>query len=99
MSAVLSRLNFVACLLPHRTGQAYTPFMSAGKAVLDAEFSVGDLGLCNDTLTTVIDFIVKVLRVSRARAWGGVLWSLLLLLCNSLLRTEHRGYPCKILRL
>ena len=34
--------------------------MSAGKAVLDAEFSVGDLSLCNDTLTTVIDFIVKV---------------------------------------
>eukprot|EP00903_Cladosiphon_okamuranus_P008300 g7986.t1 len=38
----------------------YTPFMAARKAVLDAEFSVVDLGLCNDTLmTSVIDFIVK----------------------------------------
>eukprot|EP00752_Nemacystus_decipiens_P017848 g16004.t1 len=37
----------------------YIPFMAAGKAVLDAEFSVGDLSLCNDTLTSLIDFIVK----------------------------------------
>jgi len=40
--------------------QAYEPFINAGKAVLDAEFEVGDLGLCNDTRWDSIDFIVKV---------------------------------------
>ncbi|CAN0178030.1 unnamed protein product, partial [Ectocarpus sp. 8 AP-2014] len=46
---------------------SYGPFVTAGKAVLDAEFAVRDLGLCNDTLWHPIDFIVKVRACERKR--------------------------------
>lgn len=42
--------------------QVYAPFIAAGKAVVDAEFEVANLDLCNSTEAESIDFIVKVKR-------------------------------------
>ncbi|CAM9457551.1 unnamed protein product [Scytosiphon promiscuus] len=39
--------------------QDFAPFTAAGKAVLDAEFGLQDLSVCNDTRWSSIDFIVK----------------------------------------
>ncbi|CAM9696762.1 unnamed protein product, partial [Laminaria digitata] len=41
------------------TCDIYEPFLLAGKAVVDAEFEVMDLSLCNSTEAESIDFIVK----------------------------------------
>ncbi|CAB1118874.1 unnamed protein product [Ectocarpus sp. CCAP 1310/34] len=50
---------------------SYGPFVTAGKAVLDAEFAVQDLGLCNDTLWHPIDFIVKSYELDEQRCSCG----------------------------
>ncbi|CAM9179404.1 unnamed protein product [Pylaiella littoralis] len=50
---------------------AYTPFTAAGKAVLDAEFEVADLSLCDDTLWYPIDFIVKNTDLDEVRCSCG----------------------------
>ncbi|CAN0008697.1 unnamed protein product, partial [Ectocarpus fasciculatus] len=50
---------------------SYAPFVTAGKAVLDAEFAVEDLSLCNDTLWHPIDFIVKGYSLDEQRCSCG----------------------------
>lgn len=53
--------------------QVYAPFLSAGKAVVDAEFEVMDLTLCNSTEAESIDFIVKVCHPHGGPFEGSVL--------------------------